>query len=237
MNILITGCSRGLGRGFLESYLKLPDVKRVWAVTTSADKLKDLQSKFADKLRIVSASVSEESARHLIHASLGNETLDLLINCAGAYSREPDEFTEIRVAALKEDFNVNACSVFLTSQACLTALRKSKNAKLVSLSSLMGSIQDNTSGGSYSYRMSKAALNMFNRSFSIDFPEITSVVLHPGWVKTEMGGEHAPTSIEESVAGMIKVISGLKPEHTGNFYDHDGDLVQEFEKCVGEERE
>jgi NAD(P)-dependent dehydrogenase (short-subunit alcohol dehydrogenase family) len=226
MNILITGCSRGIGRGFLESYLAQADVKHVWAVTTSADKLKDLKSKYTDRLRIVSASVSEESARNLIHASLGSETLDLLINCAGTYPKEPSEFSEIHVGSLKEAFEVNTCSAMITTQACLASLQKSKKAKVISISSLMGSIADNSSGGSYGYRMSKAALNMFNKSFSADFPAMTAIVLHPGWVKTEMGGTSAPTTIEESVSGMMKVIQKLAPTDTGKFFDHEGDALE-----------
>jgi len=225
MNILITGCSRGIGRGFLETYLIKNEVNKVFAVTTNAQKLKDLQVKFPEKLSIISAQVSKPTECEKIKATLSNQTLDLLVNCAGIAPSESDHFSEIKVSSLQESFEVNVYSAFFTTQACLPALQKSKDAKVVSMSSLMGSIEDNTSGGSYSYRMAKAALNMFNKSFSVDHPKVTAIVLHPGWVKTEMGGSSAPTTIEQSVNGMVKVISNLKLNQTGKFYDFEGDAI------------
>ena len=87
----------------------------------------------------------------------------------------------------------------------------------------MGSIADNEGGGSYAYRMSKTALNMFAKSFSRDYPSITTLVIHPGWVKTDMGGENAPTTATESAAGILKVIQDATPAKSGHFYDFEGD--------------
>ena len=225
MNILITGCSRGLGRGLLETYLNQAEVKKVWGVSMNPDRLKDLQTQFGAKLVVVSAQVSETSSQGKIAEALGNETLDLLINCAGTMPDEASQFSLISRAHLQEGFEGNTYSAFFTTQACLPALQKSKSPKVVSISSLMGSIDDNTSGGYYAYRMSKAALNMFNKCFSLGNSKITAIVLHPGWVKTEMGGDGAPTTIEESIQGMVKVIAGLNLKQTGHFYDFEGDSI------------
>ncbi len=226
MNILITGASRGLGRGFVETYLKRSDVSKVWAVSRNTDRLQDLARQYGKKLELVSATVSEEQAKGKLFSVLGNETLDLLINVAGVYPEEPSSFLEISPKSLHEGYEGNVYSAFLTTQACVAALKRSNQAKVVSITSLMGSIADNTSGGSYAYRMSKAALNMFNKCFSIEFPKFTAVVLHPGWVKTDMGGDQAPTTVDESIQGMVKVISELTPKQTGQFFDFEGDRIE-----------
>jgi NAD(P)-dependent dehydrogenase (short-subunit alcohol dehydrogenase family) len=83
----------------------------------------------------------------------------------------------------------------------------------------MGSIAENSGGGCYSYRMSKTALNMFCRSFSIDYPKIISIALHPGWVKTDMGGSNAITTIEESAIGLAKIMLDAKRKSSGGFFD------------------
>ena len=80
----------------------------------------------------------------------------------------------------------------------------------------------NNSGGYYAYRMSKAALNMFNKSFSKDHPKITTVVLHPGWVRTDMGGPNATLATQDSAQGLLKVIAGLNASKSGRFYDYSG---------------
>ena len=87
----------------------------------------------------------------------------------------------------------------------------------------MGSIGDNTSGGSYAYRISKVAINMFNKSFAVDHPFFCSIVVHPGWVKTDMGGAQAPTTVQESVSGLIAVIHKLTLKDSGKFFDYEGE--------------
>ena len=225
MNVLITGCSRGIGRGFLEKYLALSFVDKVWAVSTNRDKLRSLQEHYPNKLILVSTRVDEVTSKEVISSVLGNETLDLLINCAGAYPEESSQFTQISRDDLQMGFEANTYSAVFTTQACLPALLRSKSAKAISITSLMGSIEDNTSGGSYAYRMSKAALNMFKKCLAVGHPKITAVVLHPGWVKTDMGGDAAPTTIEESVDGMMNVISKLTLKDSSRFFDFEGEQI------------
>ncbi len=93
------------------------------------------------------------------------------------------------------------------------------------MTSLMGSLEDNSSGGSWAYRLSKAALNMANRNLALELAPrgILSVVLHPGWVRTDMGGSHAPLALEESVAEMVATIDRLTDEESGRFIDRKGE--------------
>jgi NAD(P)-dependent dehydrogenase (short-subunit alcohol dehydrogenase family) len=98
---------------------------------------------------------------------------------------------------------------------------------MVAITSKMGSIADNNSGGYIAYRSSKAALNAAWRSLSIDVARqgITAAVLHPGWVQTRMGGASAPLTPEQSVSGMRQVIAGLTPEQSGGFFNYDGAVI------------
>ncbi|MBS1958102.1 MAG: SDR family oxidoreductase [Bdellovibrionales bacterium] len=226
MNILITGTSRGIGLEFVRHYLKNPVVKKIFAVSTNADKLKSALGTFdAERLKLISLNVSDPASRTKLTEALAGTTLDLLINNAGVYPKESDDFEKITPEDLHLGFDVNVCSTIYTTQACLPALERSSQPKVISITSLMGSIADNTSGGSYSYRMSKTAINMFNKCFSRDYPKVTAVVLHPGWVKTEMGGADAPTTTEQSVSGMISVISRSNLKDSGKFFDFEGDEI------------
>jgi NAD(P)-dependent dehydrogenase (short-subunit alcohol dehydrogenase family) len=151
--------------------------------------------------------------------ALSGKPVDLLINNAGVLFNQ-DNFTIMNFEQIRQSFEVNTILPMRVCQALHPLLRK--GSRVVQITSLMGSIADNESGGYYGYRMSKAALNMFNRSYSIDFPEFTSVVLHPGWVKTEMGGQSAPVTPSESVAGMMGIIEKLSTEQSGKFFDFEG---------------
>ena len=113
----------------------------------------------------------------------------------------------------------------LVTQALLPCLERAAAPKVVNISSLMGSIEDNSSGGTYAYRMSKAALNMFTKTFAVDFPKIATLTMHPGWVKTDMGGANAPTEKTESVKGLLKVILASSLKNTGQFIDYEGDKL------------
>ena len=97
--------------------------------------------------------------------------------------------------------------------------------RIFHMTSQMGSITDNHSGSYYFYRISKAALNMFNKSFSKDYPNISSIVLHPGWVKTDMGGNHAPISPEISAASLADLILSGNNTISGNFYNYKGEIL------------
>ncbi len=215
MRVLITGASRGIGKEFVRHYLKKGC--EVHAVTRNSERLNEMKT---EKLTLHSIDLeSPEGAKNLANV-LNGKKIDLLINNAGILLDRGSKLLELSEEIVRKSFEVNTLIPFRVCQALLPNL---KGGKVAQITSLMGSIADNGRGGYYGYRMSKVALNMFNRSFSIDHPEILTVALHPGWVKTEMGGEGATTSTEESVAGMTKIIDSLTPEKSGNFYDYEGD--------------
>jgi len=122
-----------------------------------------------------------------------------------------------------ETLVVNTIAPYLLAQAVLPAAERTKG-KLIAITSKMGSIADNSSGGFLAYRTSKAALNAAWRNLALDVRGrgIVAAVLHPGWVQTRMGGSSAPLEPEESVRGMREVIQQLGPEHSGGFFGYDG---------------
>jgi len=120
---------------------------------------------------------------------------------------------------------VNAMAPVALAGAFVGAVARSGERKMIAITSRLGSIAANNDGGLYGYRSSKAALNALWRSFAIDHPEIIASLLHPGWVRTDMGGAGAPLSPEESVAGMRRVIARLGKADSGRFYDYQGESI------------
>ena len=117
---------------------------------------------------------------------------------------------------------MNSVVPYLITKAVVPKLKKGQNPKVIQVSSLMGSVQDNQSGGSTAYRASKSALNMINKNISLEEKDITAIVVHPGWVKTDMGGQGAAVEIPESASGIWKVIDGLSLKDSGSFIDFRG---------------
>ncbi|MBC7691444.1 MAG: SDR family oxidoreductase [Methylotenera sp.] len=227
LHYAITGASRGIGLELAHQALEAGnEVSVVVRNPEKSEGLQALHSKFPETLRIFTGDIlSDESIKSFSKALPAGKPVDVLINNAGAYLDGDDEFVSLDLTKVMDSFAMNSVGAMRVTQSLLPKLQKSSHPKLVNITSLMGSIDDNSGGGSYGYRMSKAALNMFNRSFSVDFPKITSVVVHPGWVKTEMGGAGAPTETAESAAGILKLISGLKSSDTGKFFDYEGDSL------------
>lgn len=221
MNIVITGTSRGIG--FELCKLALEKEHQVCAVVRTLSKapaLKELSGKYGTRLTIVEADVTSEFApQKILDATKAWPAVDGLINNAGIYEKALD------AKALALSFQVNSIAPLLLTQALLPSLRKSKKPVVVQITSKMGSIEDNTSGGSYAYRASKTALNMLNKSLAIDNPWLTALVVHPGWVQTEMGGSQAPTPPQESARGIWQVMEKSKPTESGTFLDFQGHAI------------
>src|SRR3982074_1765331 len=120
--------------------------------------------------------------------------------------------------------NVNTMGPLRALEAFSNNIARSERRLVVTITSGMGSLADNTSGGSIAYRSSKAAVNMVMRSAAIDLAprRITCVLVNPGWVRTDMGGPKAPLSPQESVTAMRRLIETLGPDQSGNFYNYDG---------------
>ena len=213
--VLITGANRGLGLEFARQY----SADGWEVVATARESSRELD---ALNVRIETLDMSDLDAV----ASFGErlDTLDLLVANAGTYG--PKSVTSAEDArGWSETFVVNAIAPFLLAQSVLPSVTKA-GGKLVAVTSKMGSIEDNTSGGFIAYRSSKTALNSAWRSLAIDNRgKVICAVLHPGWVQTRMGGSSAPLSPEESIAGMRGVIERLGPGQSGGFFNYDGSEI------------
>jgi NAD(P)-dependent dehydrogenase (short-subunit alcohol dehydrogenase family) len=213
--VLITGANRGIGLEFARQYSANGwDV--VATVRESSTELDELG------VRVEKLEMSDLDAV----ASFGEriDSLDLLIANAGTYGPRSVATAE-DASGWADTFLVNSIAPFLLAQSVLPKVARS-GGKLVAITSKMGSIDDNRSGGYIAYRSSKTALNSAWRSLAIDNRgKIVAAVLHPGWVRTRMGGASAPTEPQESVAGMRRVIDGLGPEQSGRFFAYDGSEI------------
>lgn len=217
MRIVITGISSGIGLALTK--VALNKGHQVLGIARNPDKsegLKQLKANYSEKLELLSLDLLQEDTPQKIQKALGSEALDLLINNAGIYEKE-----ETSEAFLKS-FQVNSIAPFQVTKGLLKNLKKSDHPKVIHVSSMMGSIADNNSGGAYAYRASKAALNMINKCLTVENSWLTSIVVHPGWVQTRMGGEEAPVKPDASAEGIWHVMEKLSQNESGNFYDYQG---------------
>ncbi len=216
MKILITGVNRGIGHALAQIYLN----SGAQVIGTSRKK----ENLFShSNFQHIELDMLQESSWAQFRQQITQRShLDLVLNNAGVLLDGSLTFEQLTAETLRKTFEVNVLGPHQTTQAALPLLLKSQKPKVVSISSLMGSITDNSSGRYYAYRTSKTALNMWNKSFSIDYPQITSIVVHPGWVQTDMGGSQAPLSTVQSAEGIWSVIENIKPQKTGQFFDYRG---------------
>jgi len=224
----ITGCNRGLGLEFVQQLLARG--QRVIAtcrdIATATD-LTALTLKHSGQLSLVEMDVSDEASMREAVALLNDEAIDVFINNAGMYGPRDANFGNVDGPAMAEVLYTNAVAPVLLTQLLIDNVRKGSGKKLVYVSSKMGSIADNARGGSYIYRSSKTALNSVVKSLALDFaPEgIATATLHPGWVRTDMGGPNGLIDAPESVSGMLNVIDGLSVANTGQFFSYDGSTI------------
>ena len=225
--VFITGTSRGLGLEFTKQYLAAGN--RVIATARHPEQSEGLQAlkqEYADNLTLLALDVTDEASRRQASNAVGDRVIHLLVNNAGYYGNSKS-LGKLDEAEWAKVFHINCIAPLKMVELLRSNLVNAGNATIAMLSSKMGSIGDNSSGGSYLYRSSKAALNAASKSLSIDLSseQIKVVVLHPGWVLTEMGGPNALIDTTTSVSGMRKVIAGLKPQQSGDFIAYDGTLL------------
>ena len=213
--VLITGANRGIGLEFARQYSA-----DGWEVVATV-------REHSPELDALNVRVERLDMRDLdAVAGFGERlhSLDLLVANAGTYGPKSPENGQEGEEWL-DTFAVNTVAPYLLAQSVLPLIARSEG-KLIAISTRMGSIEDNNSGGYIAYRSSKSALNMAWRSLAIDNRDkVTCAVLHPGWVQTRMGGSSAPLSPEDSVSGMRKVIDDLTPADSGGFFSHDGSEI------------
>ncbi|TMW66295.1 hypothetical protein Poli38472_004060 [Pythium oligandrum] len=220
--VLITGASRGIGLTFTKHY-----VQAGWQVIAAArNPLAASELQALTPYKIVQVDVADEETILNAAKELEGEAIDLLINNAGMLERETLDNTN--KSDVMRQFEVNAVGSFLVTRAFVTHLKaaaaKNGLAKVANLSSRLGSITLNDNGGLYGYHASKAALNMINKSLAVDLKpsNIATVVYHPGYVATDMNKFQGVVQQADSVRGLTTHIEGTTLEHTGKFYDFEG---------------
>jgi len=223
--VLVTGANRGLGLEFARQYAG--DGWRVFAACRapeSARELKALESRHEDRLSVLALDVTDGTAVKAAASRLRNEAIDLLLNNAGVGSPPGQKIGSFDYAAWLRVLDANVLGPARMVESFVENVAKSRDKRIVTVTSLMGSIADNSSGGSYAYRSSKAAVNAAMKSFAIDLAPrgITCAVVHPGWVRTDMGGAGGKLSAAESVGALRSLIDSLKREDSGKFFNYDG---------------
>jgi NAD(P)-dependent dehydrogenase (short-subunit alcohol dehydrogenase family) len=222
---LITGANRGLGFEFARQYLA--DGWQVYAacrIPQSASELRRLADASDEKLQILALDVIDPMSVQAAAAKLNGQAIDLLLNNAGIGGPRGQSVGNIDYEAWAKVLDVNTMGPLRVSEAFVDHVAQSERKLIVTITSGMGSLADNTSGGAYAYRSSKAAVNMVMRSLAIDLAPrgITCVVINPGWVQTDMGGSHATLTPAESVTRLRRFIDTLGPGQSGRFFNHDG---------------
>lgn len=220
-SVLVTGSNRGIGLEFVRQFAA--DGWRVFATCrdpAAADELKVL----AGDIQIHALDIGDFAAIDSLARKLKGESIDLLIKSAAVYGPDRQSLENLDYDEWMEAFRINCMAQVKLAQAFLDHVARSDGKTMIALTSRMGSIEDNTSGGSYVYRTCKAALNAALKTLAVDLAPrgILAAVVHPGWVKTEMGGPGARISTETSVAAIRKIIEGLGPEESGRFWSWDG---------------
>jgi NAD(P)-dependent dehydrogenase (short-subunit alcohol dehydrogenase family) len=222
---LITGANRGLGLEFARQYLG--DGWQVYAACrdpASASELRRLAGNSDGKLRILAMDVTDPASIHAAATELDGQAIDLLLNNAGIIGPRGQTIGNIDYDAWAEVLAVNTMGPMRVSEGFVEHVARSDRKLIVTLTSGMGSIADNSSGGSIVYRSSKAAVNMVMRSLAIDLAPrgITCAVVNPGWVRTDMGGPNATLEPSESISALRRLIATLGPEQSGQFFNYTG---------------
>ncbi|XP_012256652.1 C-factor [Athalia rosae] len=240
-SVLITGCNRGLGLGFVKHFaaLRIPP-ENIFATCRSANNAPELQA-LAEKwknIHILQLDLKEtKTYKQVVNSvaeKVGDAGLNLLVNnagIAGKFSR----LGLVKEQQLTESFLVNTIAPILLTKECLPLLKQAasnygkqgmciERAAVINMTSILSSIGDNTQGGYYPYRCSKSALNAATRSMSVDLQNdgILVACLHPGWIKTDMGGKNAPMEVDSSIKTIISTLQTLNESHNGSFLQYDG---------------
>ena len=214
--ILITGANRGIGLALAEQF----STNGFNVIATARKPSESTELKKLD-VQLEELDISSQQSVDALAAKLAGQPIDVLLNNAGIGGHSTDKFSDLNIDKLAMVLDVNSLGALRVTQGLLPNLKLSNRRVVASISSRMGSIENNSSGCCYGYRASKAALNSFNKSLAVEFKDdgFTFTVLHPGWVKTDMTSDAATYTTEQSSAYLFKVISGLGKQDNGKFYD------------------
>ena len=222
--VLITGANRGLGLEFVRQYAD--NNWKVIATCRDPETAKDLYDIQGDK-EILPLDVTDFEAIEQTSELLRSEKIDVLLNNAGVYDSDKNGLGKTNFDDWTKMLRINTIAPLKIVESFISQVVSSKRKVIVSISSLLGSLSANDTGGQYAYRSSKSALNSVNKSLSIDLARkgIISIVISPGWARTDMGGPNAAVDPIDSVSGIRRVINNLKPEDSGKFFNYDGSNI------------
>ena len=224
-SVLITGAGRGLGLEFARQYAS--DGWQVYACCRNPAEASDLQTLSTApgvKLSVHKIDTTDQASIKAVADELGGEEIDILINNAGISGRRDVDVGSMDYDSWAEVMETNVFAPMKVTEAFMEHVSESYMQLVVMISSRMGSIGDTTSGGSMIYRSSKTALNMAMRCLALETKArgLTTVSVHPGWVRTDMGGREATLTAHESVSAMRDLFFQLRTSDSGKFYNYDG---------------
>jgi NAD(P)-dependent dehydrogenase (short-subunit alcohol dehydrogenase family) len=227
-SIFITGTNRGIGLELVRQYLA--ENWQVYATARqpdSATELQQLVSQYPKQLTIYALNVKNADQRQQIANQLKGIPLDILINNAGVYGQNDAYFGNTDEEKWLDALRINTIAPMKIMELLAENISFGGKKIIASMSSKMGSMDDNGSGGSYVYRSTKAALNAIMVSAARDLKEagISAIILHPGWVRTDMGGANGEINTQQSAQRLRTILDSVTLENSGDFYDIDGSII------------
>ncbi|BBF91619.1 SDR family oxidoreductase [Blastochloris tepida] len=220
---LITGANRGIGYGFVERLVQRGDRVFACARNPDVDHLGVLAAKYPDQLTLHRLDVTDQTSVDALADAIAGQPLDVLINNAGVHGPHRQGALDMDFDGFAHTLAVNTLSPLRVSQALIENLKAGTNPRIVIVSSILGQMAQSMAGD-IAYCASKAAVNKVMQGLALALKDdgITVVSVHPGWVKTDMGGPKAPLAVGESVRNLVATIDDLTLEKTGSFLNYDG---------------
>jgi len=219
--VLITGANRGLGLEFAKQYAA--DGWSVIATCRNPIGVGEL-AKVEGDIAVYGLEILDPASLARFESDLGGRAIDVLINNAGVYGPKPVKAADVTVADWTPVFQTNAMAPLLVSRALLKNVEAGDRKMIVNISSIMGSIENGSDPSEYIYRSSKAALNMVMACYAEEIADtgVATVMFHPGWVQTDMGGPNATLTPTESITHLRASIEKLTFTDSGKFFNYDG---------------
>jgi len=226
--ILITGANRGIGLELSREFANYG-----WQVLAccrdpqNAVELKELAARAGGRIRCFALEVTDEEQIRELAKTLADEKIDILLNNAGVSGPEQQDFGPIDSETWLKTFHINSIAPMQMVSAFVEQVAGSRRKVIATMGSQLGSLTENSMGGMYAYRSAKAAVHMVMKNLAIDLHGrgITAVALHPGWVRTRMGGPQAPLTPRQSAADLFQVLTSLTIKDTGKLWAHNGQVI------------
>jgi NAD(P)-dependent dehydrogenase (short-subunit alcohol dehydrogenase family) len=218
MRVVVTGANRGIGLELARQLAARGDS----VVAAVRDPSRAGRARALERALVFPCDVTSDASVAAFADSLTGP-VDVLVNNAGVLGKD-DAFEHLDFADMLRVYDTNALGAIRMARALLPHLRAGQAKKILNVSTGMGSIADNGSGGSWAYRLSKAALNMATKNLAIELRDdgISCVAVNPGWVRTDMGGAGAPMPVEESARRLLRIVDSMRLDASGSFLNYDG---------------